>query len=76
MVIFGAGASFDSSPTYGINEEPPGSKPEDRHNAYHRLPLAKDLFANRPLFIDILDAFPQCKAIVPRLRTPGDKSVK
>ena len=58
MVVFGAGASFDSSPTYGINEEPPGfEKPEYRHNTYNRLPLAKDIFANRPLFIDILDTF-------------------
>jgi hypothetical protein len=80
MVIFGAGASFDSSPTYGINEEPPGSNADDRHNAYNRLPLAKDLFANRPLFINILDRFPQCKAIVPRLRDQavltGEKSIE
>jgi hypothetical protein len=82
MVIFGAGASFDSSPTYpaGSNLVPPSASDVDRHNGYNRLPLAKELFANRPLFIDALNAFPECKAIVPRLRgwkiERGDTSIE
>jgi hypothetical protein len=79
MVIFGAGASFDSSPTYPLGAVPPDATSEG-HNAYHRPPLARELFANRPLFIDALDLFPQCKAIVPMLRDPavisGEKSIE
>jgi SIR2-like domain len=71
MVIFGAGASFDSSPTYTPGMVPPGATPTDQHNDFNRPPLAKDLFANRPLFIDALEAFPQCKTIVHRLRAPA-----
>lgn len=70
MVIFGAGASYDSCPTY-----PPGShvtwgitSPQDN---YYRPPLAKELFANRPVFASILDQFPLCKGVVPRFRDPA-----
>jgi hypothetical protein len=70
MVIFGAGASYDSSATYGMGAGPPDATEIDAFNEYYRLPLAKDLFANRPLFIDAIDEFPQCKTIVPRLRNP------
>lgn len=73
MVIFGAGASYDSSPTYppGGMTPPPGMGDLSPHDDYYRPPLAKDLFANRPLFVRALDDFPQCKAIVPRLRDPA-----
>ena len=74
MVIFGAGASYDSCSTYppGATISVPGQSPEfARLNDYHRLPLAKDLFANRPTFVDAIDEFPQCKPIVPRLRDPA-----
>jgi len=74
MVIFGAGASFDSSPTYPIGMAPPGSGDMGVHNDYYRPPLAKDLFANRPMFIDAVESFPQCKTIVPRLRDPSVRS--
>lgn len=79
MVIFGAGASYDSCPTYTPGMKVPVSqlpgraqqRSEDGHdNDYYRPPLAKDLFANRPLFIEALQPFPQCNAIVPRLRAP------
>lgn len=80
MVIFGACASFDSSPTYTLGAVPPGATSGDAHNAYHRPPLAKELFANRPLFIRAIDWFPQCKTIVSRLRTPavvsGERSIE
>jgi hypothetical protein len=70
MVIFGAGASYDSCPTY-----PPGSVAFDevglgKLDAYGRPPLACELFANRPLFIKALGQFPQCKTIVNRFRHP------
>lgn len=70
MVIFGAGASYDSSSTYTPEMEPPGAGGQ-RDDAFHRPPLAKDLFANRPLFITAIDAFPECKTIVGRLRDPA-----
>jgi hypothetical protein len=86
MVVFGAGASYDSCPTYTPGMEVPITtfSPNIREavldNDYYRPPLAKDLFANRPLFIDALESFPQCKAIVPRLRDPevlsGGKSIE
>jgi hypothetical protein len=80
MVIFGAGASFDSSPTYTVGMVPPGASSDDHHNAFNRPPLAKELFANRPLFIDSIDVFPQCKTIVSRLRAPavisGERSIE
>src|SRR6266404_3475237 len=74
MVIFGAGASYDSCSTYppGVTISVTGESPDfARLNDYHRLPLAKDLFANRPTFVQAIDEFPQCKTIVPRLRDPA-----
>jgi hypothetical protein len=65
-VIFGAGASFDSVPTY-----PPGAVVPrgDPLNDFFRPPLANELFANRPLFADGIRSFPACQPIVPRLRS-------
>lgn len=71
MVIFGAGASYDSCPTYPPGTPVPGAGDKARLNDYYRPPLAKDLFANRPLFNEALDDFPNCKTIVPRLRDPA-----
>jgi hypothetical protein len=74
MVIFGAGASYDSCSTYppGATIPVTGESPEfARLNGYHRLPLAKDLFANRPMFVQAIDEFRHCKPIVPRLRDPA-----
>src|SRR5216684_6325938 len=68
MVIFGAGASFDSCPTY-----PPDYAGTviggDSLNKYYRPPLANELFENRPIFADAIRHFPQCQPIVPRLRS-------
>jgi hypothetical protein len=65
LVIFGAGASYDSAPTY-----PPGSPipTGDSINAHHRPPLANELFANRPVFAEAIMRFPECQPIVPQLR--------
>jgi hypothetical protein len=64
MVILGAGASYDSnpySPARGASQEHP-----------HRMPLAKELFSDRPLFEQVLAQFPECDPIVADLlpRTP------
>jgi SIR2-like protein len=66
LVIFGAGASYDSAPTY-----PPGSPipTGDSLNAHYRPPLANELFANRPVFAEAIVRFPECQPIVPQLRT-------
>jgi hypothetical protein len=65
MVIFGAGASYDSVPAY-----PPGVgiPTGDALNSHHRPPLANELFVNRPVFADAIRLLPECQPIVPRLR--------
>lgn len=75
LVIFGAGASYDSSPTY-----PPGTEvtgPEgDRLNNFHRPPLADELFENRPAFAEAIIRLPECQPIVPMLRDLRGKSLE
>src|ERR1700721_2550176 len=61
MVIFGAGASYDSVPAH-----PPNIRPY----LENRPPLANQLFANRPQFAAALAEFPECHAVVPWLREP------
>jgi hypothetical protein len=52
LVIFGAGASFDSF----ADQAPPASgRSED-----YRLPLANELFSNRKIFRDALLEFEEC----------------
>lgn len=68
LVIFGAGASFDSvhglpatmilraiRGTYGVMED-------------DRPPLANQLFDDRPDFVSAMSAFPACLALIPSLR--------
>jgi hypothetical protein len=64
MVVFGAGASYDSAPSY----------PADEWTVYEddRMPLANELFANRQEFARTLSHFPRCLPIVPWLRDRGD----
>jgi len=57
LVIFGAGASYDSAPAF-----PPSTRP------YERPPLANELFQNRPTFVEMMQKFPECQPIVPWLR--------
>lgn len=59
MVIFGAGASYDSVP-----HRHPAAFP----NLANRPPLADELFADRPLFTDAMNRFPACEPIIPLLR--------
>lgn len=63
--IFGAGASADSDPSRPFRQaEDPPSQDQDND----RPPLANELFANRTQFAAVLQRFPQCNPIVPRLR--------
>src|SRR5262249_52483270 len=69
MVVFGAGASFDSIP----------SRPPIRGTArlLDRPPLANELFDDRPEFVGVMNQFPECKPIIPYLRNlPQDRSVE
>ena len=61
LVVFGAGASYDSAPAY-----PPGLADGDRP------PLSNQLFENRPRFADALVSFYECQPLVPRLRQPSE----
>lgn len=64
MVVFGAGASYDSAPSYH-----PQSLEAGLVNT-NRPPLANDLFANRPLFAEVMARFPECQPVIPYLRHP------
>src|SRR6266699_6928498 len=64
MVVFGAGASYDSSATHPPPS--PGGMPDQyRHS---RLPLGDYLFEERPLFSPILEQFPRALDVAQRLR--------
>src|SRR5882724_6039061 len=64
MVIFGAGASFDSSPYFA-----PGS------NVGLRPPLANDLFGER-YFLQYQSIFPDCIPVVPHLMPRNGASIE
>jgi len=75
MVIIGAGASYDSCPTY-----PAGRRPKSSNEVVdedHRPPLANQLFDNRPAFAKALVGYPECLKIAPYLRQlPQDKTLE
>jgi hypothetical protein len=60
LVIFGAGASYDSVLHY-----PP---PTSRGQEDYRPPLANQLFDDRPQFVEAMNEYPACKPLVNRLR--------
>ena len=71
LVIFGAGASFDSVPHLapdGNSLRPISYAVPRTVQDMNRPPLASQLFENRPEFVRAMEAFPDCKAIVPLLR--------
>jgi len=68
MVIFGAGASYDSAPSCR-----PGAE-HDRITPLYRPPLANQLFADRPDFANWILRFPACQAVIPYLRQPLEGS--
>src|SRR5882672_3874334 len=63
MVVFGAGASYDSCATHF--PPPLGGNEEYR---FSRLPLGDALFEERPLFSPILERFPRALDVAQRLR--------
>jgi hypothetical protein len=71
MVVFGAGASYDSAPSHPFQIGYP-----DPVGAY-RLPLADHLFEERALFAPILERFRDAQPVVPWLRhLERDKTVE
>ena len=66
MVVFGAGASYDSIPSL-----------PSHHNLHFRPPLANQLFENRDNFAAVVKRFPKCQPIIPLLRhLPPDLSLE
>jgi hypothetical protein len=63
MVIFGAGASYDS-----VSHLPNGRPAA----LTYRPPLAKDLFARRSNFDEWIQKFPRCNAVIPLLRQAAE----
>jgi hypothetical protein len=66
MVVFGAGASYDSAPSIPVS----GALPE------FRPPLADQLFDDREGFANIALRYPRLRAIIPYLRRRAEKSVE
>lgn len=64
MVIFGAGASYDSVPARPALDGERVDIP--------RPPLANRLFDNRTIFARTIRDFPRCNAIIPYLRNPNE----
>jgi len=69
MVIFGAGASYDSSATFPPRV-PAGSDEESRP------PLADDLFQQRGFFDKWVQRYPDCVPLVTRLRAHVDTTLE
>src|SRR5689334_8345022 len=67
LVIFGAGASYDSAPS----RHPSDSR---YYGLPHRPPLANQLFSDRPFFGEVMGKYSQCRAIIPSLRHPPNNS--
>ena len=69
LVVFGAGASYDSYPEVPASAPPvvqmQSSTEEDRP------PLANQLFDNREIFVALMEKFRDCQALVPILRQSG-----
>jgi hypothetical protein len=71
LVIFGAGASFDSDPRYAVGTDPNSLDSPAERNALDRAnatrpPLTENLFADR--FRPFVDRYPRCAPLITRLR--------
>jgi hypothetical protein len=64
MVVFGAGASYDSCPTHQV----PAHHPETDEYRDCRFPLGDRLFEERELFFPILQRFPRALDVASYLR--------
>jgi hypothetical protein len=73
LVIFGAGASFDSVPHLPPGEVFPAVRPAFSPDYYEnfRPPLANQLFDTRPLFVEAMVRFWQFQPLIPLLRKQG-----
>jgi hypothetical protein len=72
MVVFGAGASYDS-----IDVKPPGTpNPGWPIDEQFRPPLAKDLFGFTELFANAMAKIEKLQPIIPILRRTGGKNVE
>ena len=69
MVVFGAGASYDSVPSRPPKSYPPHILPE-------RPPLANELFEDRGRFTEAMSRFRECQPIIPLLRNLKGNSVE
>lgn len=79
MVIFGAGASYDSAPAYRPVAPSSSSQnfglpaPPSDNGGPWRPPLAPDLFRDPDnIFCDIVQRYPKLSHILPYLREPGN----
>lgn len=72
MVVFGAGASYDSIDVKLPNTNNPGWVIDEEF----RPPLAKDLFGFRGLFTEAMALFEKLQPIVPILRHTGGRNVE
>lgn len=67
MVVFGAGASYDSVSSF----------PPDQGTFDDRPPLSNQLFELRGHFSEVMNRFPKCLAIIPNLQSlPANESVE
>jgi hypothetical protein len=71
LVVFGAGASYDSDP-YNRPDYDPATRIENLLPIEeHRPPLANRLFDHRPQFVSAMARFSACKPLIPHLRRAG-----
>jgi hypothetical protein len=76
MVVFGAGASYDSYPSIRPPTDflLPGLR---SHSENERPPLASQLFSDRDAFVKVASDFPDCQPIIPFVRhAPKHSSVE
>ena len=74
MVVFGAGASYDSYPSL---RPPTGIFPAEIKLDDLRPPLADQLFSDKEAFAKTVQSFPDCIPIIPFVRHfPRDSSVE
>jgi hypothetical protein len=81
LVVFGAGASFDSVPhlppykrpiiASQNNWSPPPVIPQPGPHEDDRPPLANQLFDGRESFEKVVEEFPACNPLIPQLRSPA-----
>lgn len=69
MVVFGAGASYDSNPSANPMLIGPALSSYEQTLEAARMPLAKELFQDREMFSEKLSLYPRCHPIIPLLRS-------